>query len=103
MPRVYVGNLAASVTSRDLLEHFSRAGGALNALAFTDRATGSCRGFGFVVMATMSDVAVAISLLNNTVLKGQSIEIEPEPSSKKGKIRDRAAAGKRLSSRGATT
>ena len=26
MPRVYVGNLAASVTSSDLLTHFSRAG-----------------------------------------------------------------------------
>ena len=24
MPKVYVGNLASSVTSRDLLEHFSR-------------------------------------------------------------------------------
>jgi RNA recognition motif-containing protein len=89
MPRVYVGNLASSVTSHDLLVHFSRAGETLSALAVTDRATGLCRGFGFVEMAELSDVAVAFSLLNNTVLNGQTIKIEPEPSSKNGKGRVR--------------
>ena len=59
MPKVYVGNLASSVTSRDLLEHFSRAGGALSALAVTDRVSGLCRGFGVVEMAEVADVAVA--------------------------------------------
>jgi RNA recognition motif-containing protein len=90
MPRVYVGNLASSVTSRDLLTHFSRAGEPLGALAITDRATGLCRGFGFVEMADLADVAVAFSLLNNSVLNGQSIKIEPEPSMKNGKARTRA-------------
>ena len=32
MPRVYIGNLASSVTSRALHEHFSRAGGVISAL-----------------------------------------------------------------------
>ncbi len=41
MPEVYVGNLASSVISADLLAHFSRAGGALRALAVTDRVSGS--------------------------------------------------------------
>jgi RNA recognition motif-containing protein len=92
MPKVYVGNLASSVTSYDLLMHFSRAGEAIHALAVTDRATGLCRGFGFVEMAEPSDAAVAYSLLNNTVLNGQPIRIEPEPSLKNGKARNRVVS-----------
>lgn len=91
MPRVYVGNLASSVTSRDLLAHFARAGEVVGALAVTDTMSGLCRGFGFVEMAEVADVAVAFSLLNNTVLNGQLIKIEPDPSLKNGKARHRAA------------
>jgi RNA recognition motif-containing protein len=87
MPKVYVGNLASSVTSHDLLTHFSRAGEALAALAVTDKVSGLCRGFGFVEMADLADVAVAYSLLNNTILNGESIKIEPHPSLKNGKSR----------------
>ena len=84
MPKLYVGNLASSVTSRDLATHFSRAGGVVGALAVSDRLSGQCRGFGFVEMAALSDVAVAISLLNNSELNGQRITIEPEPALKNG-------------------
>jgi cold-inducible RNA-binding protein len=91
MPKVYVGNLASSVTSRDLLAHFSRAGGALSALAVTDKLSGQCRGFGFVEMEQHSDIAVAFTLLNNSVLNGQKIKIEPDPSAKNGRARERAA------------
>ncbi len=91
MPKLYVGNLASSVTSNDLLQHFSSAGGAIGALAVTDRASGRCRGFGFVEMAALADVVVAYSLLNNSVLKGQSIKIEIDPALKNGKARNRAA------------
>jgi cold-inducible RNA-binding protein len=90
MPRVYVGNLADSVTSRDLRTHFSRAGEVLGALAVSDKVSGQCRGFGFVEMAELSDVAVAFSLLNNTELNGQRIRIEPDPALKNGKARNRA-------------
>ena len=76
MPKMYVGNLASSVTSGDLLAHFSHAGQAVAALAVTDRITGLCRRFGFVEMAEMADVAVAYSLLNHTLLHGQAITIE---------------------------
>ena len=92
MPKIYVGNLASSVTSRDLLEHFSRvsrAGGALSALAVTDRVSGLCRGFGFVEMAEISDVTVALGLLNNSELNGCRIRIEPEPALRNGKARKR--------------
>jgi RNA recognition motif-containing protein len=92
MPKVYVGNLASSVTSRDLVQHFSRAGEVVGALAVSDKVSGLCRGFGFVEMADLSDVAVALSLLNNTELNGQAIKIEPDPSIKNGRSRGRAAA-----------
>lgn len=90
MPKVYVGNLASSVTSNDLLEHFSRAGEVLGALAVSDKASGLCRGFGVVEMANISDVAVALSTLSNTELKGKRISIEPDPSHRNGKSRGKA-------------
>jgi len=90
MPKVYVGNLASSVTSSDLLAHFSRAGEVLGALAITDKLSGLCRGFGFVEMAELADVAIAFSLLNNTLLNGQRIKIEADPLLKNGKARNRA-------------
>jgi RNA recognition motif-containing protein len=89
MPKVYIGNLASSVTSSDLLTHFARAGEVVGALAITDRESGLCRGFGFVEMAELADVAVAFSLLNNSLLNGRRIKIEPDPSSKNGTARNR--------------
>jgi RNA recognition motif-containing protein len=90
MPKVYVGNLASSVTSNDLVAHFSRAGEVLGALAVTDKVSGLCRGFGFVEMAELADAALAFSLLNNTLLNGQQIKIEADPALKNGKARNRA-------------
>jgi RNA recognition motif-containing protein len=90
MAKVYVGNLASSVTTRDLLVHFARAGEVLGGLAVTDKVSGLCRGFGFVEMAELSDVALAFSLLNNSVLNGQAIRIEPDTSLKNGKTRYKA-------------
>jgi RNA recognition motif-containing protein len=89
VPKVYVGNLAASVTSRDLAAHFERAGGVVSALAVTDRLSGRCRGFGFVEMAEPSDAAVAFSLLNGSSLNGQMIRIEPDRSLRNGKFKKR--------------
>lgn len=90
MPKVYVGNLASSVTSTDLVTHFSRAGDVVGALAVTDKVSGLCRGFGFVEMAEVADVALAFGLLNNTLLNGQRIRIEADPLQKNGKSRNRA-------------
>ncbi len=91
MPRLYVGNLASSVTSSDLQAHFARAGGVVGALAITDKQSGLCRGFGFVEMEELSDVAVAFGLLNNSLLNGQPIKIEAEPSAKSAKPRVKSA------------
>ena len=87
MPKLYVGNLASSVTSRALASHFARAGEVLGALAISDKISGLCRGFGFVEMAELADVAVAFSLLNKSELEGRRIEIEPHPAVRNGKTR----------------
>ena len=78
--------------ARDLVrfQKFRRDSEALAALAVTDKVSGLCRGFGFVEMAELADVALAFSLLNNTLLKGQQIEIEADPALKNGKARNRA-------------
>jgi RNA recognition motif-containing protein len=75
MAKVYVGNLAGSVTSVDLVTLFARAGQVRGALAVSDKA-GICRGFGFVEMADAEDAVMAISLLNNTELNGRKIQID---------------------------
>lgn len=87
MPRVYVGNLASSVTGNDLLTHFARVGEVVGALAVTEKESRRCRGFGFVEMATLADAALAISLLNNSLLNGQRIKIEPDSLLRNGKAR----------------
>ena len=90
--KIYVGNLASSVTSTDLVAHFSRAGEVVGALAISDKTSGRCRGFGFVEMAELADVAVAFSLLSNSELKGQRITLEPDPSQKNGRARNNGVA-----------
>ena len=88
MPKLYVGNLASSVTSRALASHFARAGEVLGAVAVSDKTSGLCRRFGFVEMGEFADVAVAFSLLNNTELEGRSIDIEPHLALANGKAQE---------------
>lgn len=92
MPKVYVGNLASSVTSHDLEAFFSRAGEVRGALAVSDKVSGLCRGFGFVDMVDSADATVAVSLLNNTELNGQRIKIDRDSSRKSASSGDRNGA-----------
>jgi RNA-binding protein 39 len=82
MAKVYVGNLASSVTSKDLAALFSRAGEVRAALVISDPKSGLCRGFGFVEMAHSDDAEVAMSLLNNVKLNGRQIKIDGMPARK---------------------
>jgi RNA recognition motif-containing protein len=60
--RLYVGNLAYSVTSDDLQELFEQYGQVRSAQVLSDRETGRSRGFGFV---EMDDDAAADSAIEN--------------------------------------
>jgi RNA recognition motif-containing protein len=62
--KLYVGNLAYSVTDGDLKEVFGKFGD-----------TGQSKGFGFVEMPDNSAADAAIKALNETDLKGRSIKV----------------------------
>lgn len=73
--RLYVGNLAYSVSGSDLEELFSQAGEVQSATVITDKFSGQSKGFGFVEMATAGDAATAIQRFNETDLKGRNIKV----------------------------
>ena len=82
--RLYVGNLAWSVTDQDLHDTFAEVGGVENSQVIIDRTTNRSRGFGFVEMAEAAEAANAISTLNDTDLKGRRIKIDEARASTGG-------------------
>src|SRR5260221_12510514 len=73
--RLYVGNLAWTVTDQDLLDVFSEAGKVDSSQVIIDRATNRSRGFGFVEMATDDAAEGAIKKLNGRDIKGRPIPV----------------------------
>ena len=62
--RLYVGNLAYSVTSQSLEQLFSEYGQVKDATVVQDRDTGRSKGFGFVEMADNAQAQAAIQGMN---------------------------------------
>ena len=73
--RLYVGNLAWTVTDQDLHDVFSEAGEVDSSQVIMDRATNRSRGFGFVEMATDEGADAAIKRLNGREIKGRPIKV----------------------------
>lgn len=73
--KLYVGNLAYSVSGADLEQLFSQAGEVQSATVITDKVSGQSKGFGFVEMASAGDAATAIQRFNDTELKGRNIKV----------------------------
>jgi cold-inducible RNA-binding protein len=73
--RLYVGNLAWTVTDQDLQDVFSEAGKVESSQVIVDRATNRSRGFGFVEMATDEAADAAIKKLNGRDIKGRAIRV----------------------------
>jgi cold-inducible RNA-binding protein len=73
--KLYVGNLAFDVTSKDLEELFAQAGQCDSAQVITDRGTGQSRGFGFVEMGSAADAQRAIQELDGRDIKGRQIKV----------------------------
>ena len=73
--KLYVGNLAFSVTNEDLEALFGQIGKIDSVAVVTDKFSGQSRGFGFVQMADSNEAARAISELNGTELKGRNIKV----------------------------
>ena len=92
--KLYVGNLAYTVSNDDLHELFSQAGQVQSATVITDKFSGQSKGFGFVEMTTAEEVAQAIRQLNDTDLKGRNIKVnEARPRESSFGNRDRSGGG----------
>ncbi|KAL8162682.1 hypothetical protein V2J09_014171 [Rumex salicifolius] len=73
--KVYVGNLARTVTTDILKSFFSEKGSVLSAKVSRVQGTSKSSGFGFVTFSSEEDVDLAISSLNDAVLEGQKIRV----------------------------
>ena len=74
--RLYVGNLAYSVTEMDLRSAFEAEGCEVTEVKLVmDRETGRPRGFAFVEMSTDEQAVTAINNLNGRDLQGRAVTI----------------------------
>ena len=92
--KLYVGNLAYSISNDDLRELFSRAGQVQSATVVTDKISGQSKGFGFVEMSNSKEAADAIAQLNETELQGRNLRVnEAKPRESSFGNRDRNGGG----------
>jgi RNA recognition motif-containing protein len=94
--KLYVGNLAYSVTNSDLEALFSQAGTVASVAVITDKFSGQSKGFGFVEMNDPADAAKAIQQFNETELKGRNIKVN-EARPREGGSNGGAGGGARRS------
>jgi cold-inducible RNA-binding protein len=83
--RLYVGNLAYSVTEADLREVFAEAGNVADVKVVLDRESGRPRGFAFVEMSADDEAAKAMETLNGREIQGRAISVS--------EARERASGG----------
>ena len=76
MPKkLYVGNLAYSVTDQDLKDLFSQSGVVESVAVISDRDSGQSKGFGFVEMENAAGADAAMKALDGTEFKGRNIKV----------------------------
>jgi RNA recognition motif-containing protein len=73
--KLYVGNLAYTVSNDDLRDLFSQVGQVQSATVIADKFSGQSKGFGFVEMTTAEEVASAIQQFDGADLKGRNIKV----------------------------
>jgi cold-inducible RNA-binding protein len=83
--KLYVGNLAYSITDNTLQQKFSAFGTVASAKVMMDRDSGRSKGFGFVEMANSQEAQAAIQGLNGESVDGRALTVNiarpPEPRS----------------------
>ncbi|MDR2646260.1 MAG: RNA-binding protein [Holosporaceae bacterium] len=78
--KLYIGNLAYSVTGDMLRNTFSKVGEVESATVVADKVSGRSKGFGFVEMATDDQAAVAIEKLNRSEFEGRMMFVSESHS-----------------------
>jgi RNA recognition motif-containing protein len=73
--KIYVGNLAYSVTDEQLQTAFSEFGEVSSATVISDKFSGQSKGFGFVEMPDSAAAQKAIQSLNGTPLSGRNVKV----------------------------
>lgn len=108
--RLYVGNLAYTLTQEDLKGAFGSSGNVTFVRLMTDRETGQPRGFGFVQFATDAEAKQAVSDWDGKELGGRRLVVNearersdpssPRPSGPPGPSRAGSAPPVEVYSRG---
>lgn len=73
--KLFVGNLAYSVTENVLQDLFSQHGPVTEVNLMLDRASGRSRGFAFVTMATKEGADAAMKELHGKSLEGRNLTV----------------------------
>ena len=90
--KLFVGNLARTVTDNDLADFVTNAGFQVaSAQVIRDRMTGDPKGFGFVQLAEGTDLQQAIGRLNGQVLQDRPLTVN-EARPQRAAFRGRGAA-----------
>ncbi len=83
--KLYVGNLAYTVTDGTLEQMFAAHGSVQSAQVIMDRDTGRSKGFGFVEMDSEQEAQAAISALNGQQMDGRNLTVnEAKPREDRG-------------------
>ena len=73
--KLYVGNLAYTVTDSELQQMFEAHGSVTSAQVIMDRDTGRSKGFGFVEMGSDAEAQAAITALNGQQVGGRPLTV----------------------------
>jgi RNA recognition motif-containing protein len=73
--KLYVGNLAYSVTDETLQQRFAQFGVVTSAKVMMDRDTGQSKGFGFVEMGSDPEAQAAVRGLNGSSMDGRAVVV----------------------------
>lgn len=74
--KLFIGNLAFSITDTELTDVFSKAGISTTSVkVMRERDTGRSRGFGFAELAPGTDMESAIQQLNGQMLEGRPLTV----------------------------
>ena len=82
--KLYVGNLAFSMTSEELEKLFEPHGNVISAKVITERETGRSRGFGFVELDSREAGEAAIRELNGNAVGGRPLVVREAEDRREG-------------------